>query len=472
METRLPPQNIPAELSVLGGLMIEPDSWHEIADIIAEDDFYKPSHRIIFAAIRELGKKGQPVDMLTVSNYLLSHQQMDKIGGPAYLAELLEQTPTTVNIKSHATIIKDKSILRSLISTGQTFVDRAYTQEFDNLTGFLNEYESAVFKAADMSTGADVTGSSELVKMSLEKLEMLFARKGEVIGVPTGFFGLDKLTAGLQPKELIILAARPSMGKTAFALNIACHAALRENKTVAFFSVEMAKEQCMLRMLASEAKINMGSLRTGQLDEKEWPKLINAAAKMSEAPIFIDDTSGLSPFELHAKARRIKAKHGLDMIMVDYLQLMSLKQKVDSREREVAEISKALKAIAKDLDVPVVALAQLNRSVEGRSDRRPMLSDLRESGSIEQDADVIGMLYREDYYERDNPESRGVAEVIIGKQRNGPTDAVKLRWHAQYGLFTDATDEHQGPQPPMPTKPSLSSVQGGDGKPRNYAPKF
>ena len=485
LETRLPPQNIQAELSVLGGLMIEPDSWHEIADILTAEDFYKPNHRTIFTAIRDLGKKGQPVDMLTVSNFLLSNKQMDEIGGPAYLAELLEQTPTTVNIKSHANIIKEKSVLRNMISTGQKFVDRAYDHEFENITGFLNEYESAVFKAADMSTGSDVVGSSDLVKASLEKLEELFARKGEVIGVPTGFYGLDKLTAGLQPKEMIILAARPSMGKTAFSLNIATHAALRENKTVAYFSVEMAKEQCMLRMLASEAKINMGSLRTGQLDEKEWPKLINAAAKMSEAPIFIDDTSGLSPFELHAKARRIKAQHGLDMIMVDYLQLMSLKQKVDSREREVAEISKSLKAIAKDLEVPVVALAQLNRGVEGRSDRRPMLSDLRESGSIEQDADVIAMLYREDYYERDSPEARGQAEVIIGKQRNGPTDSVKLRWHAQYGLFTDATDEPQGPNAPMPSgpapgggggnqgpsKPNLSSV-GSDGKPKNFAPSF
>jgi replicative DNA helicase len=345
---------------------------------------------------------------------------------------------------------------------------------------FLNEYESSVLKVADATnSNQDVTEASDLVKLSLEKLEMLFARKGDLTGVTTSFYDLDKLTAGLQPKELIILAARPSMGKTAFSLNIAVNAALRANKTVAYFSVEMAKEQVMMRMLGGEAKVDLSKLRSGQLDEREWPRLINAAAKMSEAPIYIDDTSGLSPFELHAKARRIKAKRGLDLIMVDYLQLMSMKTKIESREREVSEISKTLKMIAKDLNVPVVALAQLNRGVEGRSDRRPMLSDLRESGSIEQDADVIMMLYREDYYDRDTPEVKGLAEVIIGKQRNGPTDTVKLRWCAEYGLFEDHRGQSSGPNPPMPTGPYPGPESGGpklapvpSGKPKNFAPGF
>lgn len=474
METRTPPQNLPAEQSVLGGIMLEPDSWHEVAEILIDEDFYKPSHRIIYSAIRELGRKQQPVDLLTVSNHLLSSKTLDAVGGPAYLAELVEQTPTTVNIKSHAQIIKDKSVLRSLISNGQKFVDRAYDQEFEDLEGFLNEYESTVFKLAEEKSTGEVSDSSELVKLSLEKLEMLFARKGEVIGVPSGFVELDRMTAGLQPKELIIIAARPSMGKTAFSLNIATHAALRENKTVAYFSVEMAKEQVMLRMLAGEAQISLGALRTGQLSDNDWPKLINAAAKMSEAPLFIDDTSGLSPFELHAKARRIKAKKGLDLIIVDYLQLMSLKQRVESREREVSEMSKMLKAIAKDLNVPVIALAQLNRGVEGRSDRRPMLSDLRESGSIEQDADVIMMLYRDDYYDRDNAELKGSAEVIIGKQRNGPTGNVKLRWMADYGLFSDNIEERTGPRPPMPTSRDNAKVTPFNqaSKPKNFAPQF
>lgn len=456
--------------------MLDPESWHEIADILTEGDFYKPAHRTIFGAIRDLGKKGQPVDILTVSNFLLSTKQLDYIGGATYLAEVIDSTPTAVNIKSHANIIKEKAVLRSMISISNKFADRAYEQEFEDLDGLLNEYESSVFKLAETKSSSDVSDSSELVKMSLAKLETLFATKGDVTGVASGFVELDRLTAGFQPKEMIIVAARPSMGKTAFSLNIATHAALRNNKTVAYFSVEMAKEQVMLRMLASEARISLGSLRTGQLSESDWPKLINAAAKMSEAPIFIDDTSGLSPFELHAKARRIKAKRGLDLIIVDYLQLMSLKQKIESREREVSEISKMLKAIAKDLGVPVIALAQLNRGVEGRSDRRPMLSDLRESGSIEQDADVIMMLYRDDYYDRDNPELKGLAEVIVGKQRNGPTDAVKVRWMAEFGLFAN-NEERSGPRPPMPTdkdRPGLTSVppQAGGGRPKNFAPQF
>jgi replicative DNA helicase len=475
LDSRTPPQNLSAEQSVLGGVMLEPDSWHEVADVLTENDFYKPSHRIVFSAIRDLGRKGQPVDILTVSNFLLSTKQLEAAGGAPYLAELIDSTPTTVNIKSHARIVKDKSTLRSLIGIGQKFVDRAYGMDFEDLDGFLNEFESSVFKLAETKGGSDVSDSSELVKLSLEKIETLFARKGDVIGIPSGFIELDRLTAGFQPKELIIIAARPSMGKTAFSLNIATHAALREQKTVAYFSVEMAKEQVMLRMLASEARINMGGLRTGQISDSDWPRLINAAAKMSEAPLFIDDTSGLSPFELHAKARRIKAKRGLDLIIVDYLQLMSLKQKVESREREVSEISKMLKAIAKDLGVPVIALAQLNRGVEGRSDRRPMLSDLRESGSIEQDADVIMMLYREDYYDRDNSELRGLAEVIIGKQRNGPTDAVKVRWMAEYGLFAN-NSEDRGPKSPMPSggdRPNVTPFNGPtNSKPRNFAPQF
>ena len=286
----------------------------------------------------------------------------------------------------------------------------------------------------------------------------------------------------MHPGELTILAARPSMGKTALSLNIALHAAMKEKKKVAYFSVEMGKEQVMIRMLASAAKIRLSDLRIGKIDDQAWPRLINTAAAMSETGIFIDDTSGISPFEIRAKARRMKAKHGLDMIMIDYLQLMAMKQKYESREREVSEISKLLKSIAKELQVPVIALAQLNRGVEGRSDRRPMLSDLRESGSIEQDADVIMMIYREDYYVKDNPEIKGVAEIIIGKQRNGPVDTVKLKWIPDYGIFDNLP--RGGPQPPMPDMPPPTPIRGqsnwgnkggggqrgGGGKPRNFAP--
>lgn len=477
MEPRLPPQNIEAEKSVLSSLMLEAEAWDEVADIITEGDFYKPGHRIIFGAIRDLHKRSLPTDLITVSNHLLATQQLDQVGGPSYLAEILEFSPTTVNIKAHARIIKEKAILRQVISVGQAFAEKAYSADFTDIETFLNEFEASAFKIAEVKAGQDLVDASQLVKLSLEKLEQLYANKGDVTGISSGFYELDKMTAGFQPKEMVIIAARPSMGKTAFSLNIALNVALREKKSVAYFSVEMAKEQLMVRMLASEAKVSLSQLRTATMDESAWPRLINAAAKLSESRMFIDDTSGISPYEVHAKCRRLKSKHGLDMIIIDYLQLMSLKQKVDSREREVAEVSKTLKAIAKDLNVPVLALAQLNRGVEGRSDRRPMLSDLRESGSIEQDADVILMLYRDDYYERENPEHKGLAEVIIGKQRNGPTGTVKLRWQPEYGLFFNNVEGTAGPTPPMPTSPHPGGggrvtplPPPGSGKPKNFAP--
>jgi replicative DNA helicase len=326
---------------------------------------------------------------------------------------------------------------------------------------------------AEMSNSQDLIDASQLVKISLERLEFLYANKGDVTGVASGFFDLDKLTSGFQPGELVIVAARPSMGKTAFSLNLAMSAALREKKSVAYFSVEMGKEQLMTRMLASEGMIPLSQLRSGNIDENSWSKLINAAAKLSEAPIFIDDTSAISPFDIRAKARRLKAKGGLDLIIVDYLQLMSMKQKVESREREVSEISKLLKGLARELKIPVIALAQLNRGVEGRSDRRPLLSDLRESGSIEQDADVIMMLYREEYYDRDTPEIKGLAEVIIGKQRNGPTGTVKLRWRPEFGLFENNIESNNHPLPPNPTRPAPGVVNfNANNKPKNYAPSL
>ncbi len=482
MDGRVPPQNVAAEQSILGGLMLEQDSWDHVSDLITENDFYKPSHRTIFASIRELHRRGQPTDLVTISNYLMQSQQLDAIGGPTYLAEMMDQTPSTVNIKNYAQIVRDKSVLRRIISTGIEFIDKAYDQSFTDIDSFLNEVESSIYKIAEMSTNQDLMDASQLVKLSLEKLEQLYTNKGDVTGVGSGFYDLDKLTAGFQPGELIIVAARPSMGKTAFSLNLALSAALKEKRSVAYFSVEMGKEQVMMRMLASEARISLSQLRSGNIDEYAWPKLINTAAKMSEAPIFIDDTSGISPFDIRAKARRMKARYGLDMIIVDYLQLMSMKQKVESREREVSEISKLLKGLARELKIPVIALAQLNRGVEGRSDRRPMLSDLRESGSIEQDADVIMMLFREDYYDRDTPEIKGLAEVIIGKQRNGPTGTVKLRWRPEYGLFENNVESPNSPTPSPPSAPQRQqgmSVAGGapsaygppkNGKPRNFAP--
>ncbi len=459
--------------------MLEQDAWDHVSDILTENDFYKPSHRTVYGSIRELNKRGHPTDLVTISNYLMQTGQLDAVGGPTYLAEMMDQTPSTVNIKSYAQIVREKSLLRRIIHLSHGFIEKAYTQEFVDLDSFLNYVESEVFKVAETTSSNDLMDASSLVKLSLEKLEQLYAQKGEVTGVGSGFFELDKMTSGFQPGELIVVAARPSMGKTAFSLNLALNAALREKKKVAYFSVEMGKEQLMMRMLSSEARIPASQLRSGNIDEFAWPKLINTAAKMSEAPLFIDDTSAISPFDIRAKARRMKAQHGLDMIIVDYLQMMSLKQKVESREREVSEISKLLKGISRELRIPVIALAQLNRGVEGRENKRPMLSDLRESGSIEQDADVIMMLYREDYYDRDTPEIKGLAEVIIGKHRNGPTGAVKLRWRPEYGLFDNNIEAT--PNGPAPTPPQGGQQHGSggrlsqvppynSGKPRNFAP--
>ncbi len=467
MDNRLPPQNIDAEKSILGGLMLEQEAWDEVSELLIEDDFYKPAHKKIFAAIRELHRREMPSDLVTVSNLLMEKGELESVGGAVYLAEMIDQTPSTANIGSYAKIVQEKSLLRKVIQAGQEFVEKAYNQDFENMDSFLDGIEARVFQLAENKSSVGLVDASELVKVSLEKIESLYSNQLAVTGVPSGFTELDELTAGFHPGELIILAARPSMGKTALSLNIAMHAALKEKKKVAYFSVEMGKEQVMIRMLASTAKIRLSDLRIGKIDDQAWPRLINTAAAVSESGLFIDDTSGISPFDIRAKVRRMKAKHGLDMIMIDYLQLMSMKQKFENREREVSEISKLLKSVAKELEVPVIALAQLNRGVEGRSDRRPMLSDLRESGSIEQDADVIMMIYREDYYDRDNPEIKGIAEVIVAKQRNGPTDTVKLRWVPEYGLFDNLI---RGPEAPMPDGPHPPPVRRPSGKPMNFAP--
>lgn len=462
MSLRVPPQNLEAEQAILGGLMLKPDAWDEIADVVSGDDFYKSAHRKIFLCIEELIRKNEPVDLLTVSNTLAEKNLLESVGGANYLADLINDAVTATYISQYAKIVSEKNLLRKLIKTGTEIADSAYDQDYEDIESFLDDAEAKVFAIGEKKKGTGLVEPGDIVRHSIEKIEYLYNRKAEVTGVPSGFKDLDKLTAGFQPGELIILAARPSMGKTAFALNLALHVALREKKTIAFFSVEMSKEALMMRMLASEARISISDIRVGRITDAQWPKLINAAATLSDAKIFIDETSGISPFEVRAKTRRLKAQHGLDLILIDYLQIMDLKQKVESRERAVSEISKTLKAVSKELQVPVIALAQLNRGVEGRSDRRPMLSDLRESGAIEQDADVICMLYREEYYDRDNPENRGLAEVIVGKQRNGPTDTVKLSWIAKYGAFTDLVmgDSHPLP-PPAPH---------GKGKPKNFAP--
>lgn len=464
---KIPPQDIEAEFSVLGGLMLDSEAFDQVADIIEIADFYTPAHQVIYKAILELHQKTQPIDLITVKNHLESKNELDQIGGPEYLLTLLDKVITSANIDSHAKIIKEKSLLRKLIHTSTGIIEKSFSHDYSDVDWLIDYAESEILKVGEEKSSSGLIGSTEIVTASIKKIEELYQRKADVTGVPSGFTDLDKMTAGLHGGELIIIAARPSMGKTAFSLNVASHMALRAKKAVAYFSVEMGKESLMMRLLAGESKISMGELRNGRIQDASWPKLIQAAGLISESKLFIDDTSGISPFEIRARCRRLKAQHGLDCIMIDYLQIMQLKQKVDSREREVSEISRSLKAIAKELNVPVIALAQLNRGVEGRSDRRPMLSDLRESGSIEQDADVIMMLYRDDYYDKDDQDKQGHAEVIIGKQRNGPTGTVKLRFDAKTNKFRDADPESISPLPPPQAPPP---IPGQFGKPKNFAP--
>ncbi len=462
---KIPPHNLEAEQAVLGGLMLSPEAWDEIADQIVDSDFYKPAHKKIFSTLKELTKKGQSTDLLVVSNELKTTNEMNSIGGIQYLTEIIDNTPSITHIKEYANIIKEKSLVRMMIKSASEIVETGYTGDFEDVETFFEKAESNVFALSNLNTpDNNLMASSDLVKLSLERLEKLYADPGSITGVPTGFVDLDEILSGLQPGEMSVLAARPSMGKTALSLNIACHAALVEKKSVAYFSIEMPKEILMMRILGIESKVSLSSIRTGRLDNQTWPGIINTAAKIADSNLYIDDTTGISPFEIRSKARKLKSKGGLDLIMIDYLQLMSMKQKFDSREREVAEISKSLKALAKELKVPVLALAQLNRGVEGRSNRRPMLSDLRESGSIEQDADVIMMIYREDYYEKENP--TGTAEIIIGKQRNGPIGTVKLGWDPHTGRFSNNSGSNLGPEPPA----HAYNNENLDQPPKNWAP--
>jgi replicative DNA helicase len=470
MDLRTPPSNVDAEKSILGGLMVQPEAFEIVSDILSPSDFYKMVHQKLYKVMMDLHNRREPIDIVTVSNELTSRKELEQIGGAAVLAEIMNEGPTAANIQQYSRIVKEKALTREMIKSCSEIISQAYDQDYENVDAFIDEAEGKIFgigQKREVSGG--LVGAAELIKVSIDKLTELSTKKQDITGVASGFPHLDKMTAGFQPGDMVIIAARPSMGKTAFSLNVALNAALHNKKHVAFFSVEMGKEQLMMRMLATEARVNMSDLRVGRIKDNDWPRLIDKASKLGEANLFIDDTSGISPQEIRSKSRRLKQQHGLDMILVDYLQIMKLRTRIESREREVAEISRNLKAIAKELEVPVIALAQLNRGVEGRTgdSRKPVLSDLRESGSIEQDADLIMMLYREEYYEPDNPEIKGQADLLVRKHRNGPVGELKLRWEAQYGRFTPWQEAAppQGPTPPQPTP-----LYGG-GKPKNFAPQ-
>ncbi|KPK88247.1 MAG: replicative DNA helicase [Deltaproteobacteria bacterium SM23_61] len=441
---RLPPQNLEAEVSVLGGVLLDNEALNRVLEIMKEGDFYRESHRKIFSAILDLYERSEPVDLITLAEVLKKREALEAVGGIEYLNSLVNSVPTAANISYYAKIVKEKAILRKLINRATDIVSQVYGVSGD-VDDFLDQAERSIFEISEDRVRPSFFSLKDIIKSSFKTIERLYEKRQLITGVPTGFTKLDELTSGLQPSDLIIVAGRPSMGKTAFALDIAAHAAVEGGIPSAIFSLEMAKEQLALRMLCSEAKVDAHRLRGGFLSESDWPKLTRAAGSLSEAPIFIDDTPGLSALEMRAKSRRLKAEHKLGLVVVDYLQLMRGRLDSDTREQEISDISRSLKALAKELHVPVIALSQLNRRVEERGDKRPQLADLRESGAIEQDADVIIFLYRDEVYNKseDNP-NKGKAEIIIGKQRNGPTDKFELTFLDKFTCFENLTYLREG----------------------------
>lgn len=437
---RVPPHNLEAEQSVLGAMIVENEVIYEVSEILNGDEFYKEAHKILYNIIIEIHNEGKPVDVITLMDTLKSRELIEAVGGISYITDLVSSVPTVSNAKHYAKIIEEKYLLRSLISASNKIMDKCYTQQ-DDVEEVLNDAEKSIFDISQKKKNEDFEAIKPIIERSFDQIEHVFKFKGDTTGIPSGFTDLDSKTSGFQKGDFILVAARPSMGKTAFVLNIALHAALRAGKSVAIFSLEMSKEQLVYRMLCSEANVDMLKLRTGELDDEDWIRLARAASPMSKASIFIDDTPGISIVEMRSKCRRLKMEKGLDLIMVDYLQLMSGGRKSESRQQEVSEISRSLKALAKEMNAPVIALSQLSRAPEARSDHRPILSDLRESGSIEQDADLVMFLYRDEYYNKDS-EKKNIAEVIIAKQRNGPTGTVELAWLGQYTKFGNLDRYH------------------------------
>jgi replicative DNA helicase len=434
---KLPPQNIEAEQSVLGGILIENEAINKVMEILSVDDFYRDAHQKIFSAMVNLTEKDEPVDLITLTNDLRKKSQLDSIGGASYLASLSDSVPTAANIEYYAKIVKEKAILRKLIQTSTEIITQSY-QDRGDVEDLLDEAEQAIFQISENRVRPSFYPIKKIVKDSFEIFQRLYEKKELVTGVSSGFKGLDRMTAGFQPSDLIIIAGRPSMGKTAFCLNVAQYAAIENKVPIAIFSLEMSKEQLVIRMFCSEARVEGHRLRTGYLNESDWPKLTIAAGTLSEAPIFIDDSPALTVLELRAKARRLKGEHGLGMLVIDYLQLMKGRARVESRQQEISEISRSLKALAKELNIPVIAVSQLSRKTEERQGMRPQLSDLRESGAIEQDADLILFIYRDEVYNRseDNP-NKGKAELIIGKQRNGPIGKIEMAFLDKFTAFKE-----------------------------------
>ncbi len=444
-ELKTPPHSIEAEQAVLGGLMLSTEAWDQVADRVSEDDFYIKDHRLIFRAIGALADAGKPRDVVTLSEWLKQRDELEQVGGMVFLGTLVKDTPSAANVKAYADIVRERSVIRQMIQTGEEIAASGYESGDHSVKDLLDAAESKIFRIAEQGIkGAKAFKNiKELLSQAVDRIDDLFNKDDPITGIPTGFDKLDEMTSGLQNSDLVVVAGRPSMGKTSFVMNIAENAAIRHKLPVAVFSMEMSGEQLAMRMISSLGRLNQQNLRTGRLEDADWPRITSAIAMLSEAPVFVDDTPALSPTDLRARARRIKREHDLGLVIVDYLQLMSVPQTKDNRANEISEISRALKGLAKELNIPVIALSQLNRSLEQRPDKRPVMSDLRESGAIEQDADVIAFIYRDEVYNEESPD-KGTAEILIRKQRNGPTGMCRLTFLGQYTKFENYVPEMYG----------------------------
>ena len=443
MLDRMPPQNIEAEQSVLGAVLIEQSSIAKISDVLNPEDFYREAHRLIYRAAMALFERGEAIDFITVVDLLRRENTLEQAGGIAYVTSLANGVPTAANITYHAKIVQEKSLLRRLIGAATDIASMGYA-ESEEVDRVLDSAEQKILEVATRKSSQDFQPIKEIIFSTLDKIDEMHKAKGGITGISTGFANLDKLTGGFQRSDLILIAARPSMGKTAFVLNVAQHMATRDRKSVVIFSLEMPKEQLAMRMMCAEGMIDSQHLRTGAMSSDEWKNLVDAADRLSGSPMYIDDTANVTAIELRNKARRISKEFGLDCIIIDYLQLMDggAHSRIDNRQQQISDISRSLKGLARELRVPVIALSQLSRGPESRTNRRPMLSDLRESGSLEQDADLVAFLYRDDYY---NPESekKNITELLIAKNRNGPTETVELYFHKNFTRFTDYTPRQE-----------------------------
>lgn len=442
-DLKLPPHSVEAEQSVLGGLMLANQAWDDVADQVEPGDFYRGSHKQIYTQMARLVTADEPIDVITLSEALNATGELEQVGGIAYLAELARNTPSAANIRAYAKVVRERSTLRSLINAANTIIDNGYNTEGRESNDLLDEAERLIMQISeDRPKEGGPEGVNSLLKGAVERIDELFNSGSNITGVSTGFTDLDEKTSGLQRSDLIIVAARPSMGKTAFAVNLVENAVMTSDKPALIFSMEMPARSIIMRMISAIGRIHLGKILTGELDEEDWPKLTTAVSKLKDRPLFIDDTPSLTPTEVRSRARRIAREHGeLGMIMVDYLQLMQVAGASEGRTAEISEISRSLKAIAKEFNCPVVALSQLNRSLEQRPNKRPINSDLRESGAIEQDADVIMFIYRDEYYDEESAD-KGIAEIIIGKQRNGPTGTTKLAFIGHLTRFDNLTTHY------------------------------